>query len=171
MTQSIPPHLFTFQDGVLRPRWPSAVSRHYKEGERYLLVPHEERSMRSHRHFFCAVKEGFENLPEEVAENFRSPDHLRQHALIRTGFCETQTIVMDSPEDARKMAAVLRGLQEYSIVKVDGCVVNRFTPKSQSYRTMNKEEFARSKTAVLDYIAGLVGVSKDDLEKNAGAAA
>ena len=50
------------------------------------------------------------------------------------------------------------------MVTVEGCIVTRYTAKSQSYRAMGKQTFEASKRAVLDVIADMLGVTADEIE-------
>ena len=48
----------------------------------------------------------------------------------------------------------------------DGAVVIR-TARSQSRRSMDKKDFQASKSAVLDIVAGMIGVAPEDLARQA----
>jgi hypothetical protein len=63
------------------------------------------------------------------------------------------------------------GADDYAIVLMEGMVVTVWRAESQSYKAMGKKRFTESKRAVLDYCASLVGVSTNDLERNAERAA
>jgi hypothetical protein len=133
-------------------------------GETYRLIVEEERSSISHNHFFAALHEAWKNLPEEVAERFPSAEHLRKWALIKNGYADERTIVCDTPNDAKKTAAVFAHFNEHGIAVVKGRVVSILTAKSQSVRAMNKKVFQESKQAVLDTIAGMIGVAPEKLQ-------
>ncbi|WEX10337.1 hypothetical protein [Chelativorans sp. AA-79] len=143
----------------------------YVIGEVYLLVEQQERSSESHRHYFASIKEGWENLPENIAAEFPTPEHLRKRALIKAGYYDSHSIVCSSKAEALRLAAFIRPLDEYGVVRVDGAVVTRYTAKSQSMRAMGKREFQASKEKVLDVIASMIEVSRDELQRNAGRAA
>ena len=56
-------------------------------------------------------------------------------------------------------------------VVVNEATVTVMTAKSQSMRAMGRVEFQRSKEAVLDVVAQMIGVKRDALAANAGKAA
>lgn len=143
----------------------------YTIGERYSLAPVYERSPQSHKHFFAEVHEAWLNLRSEHAERFPSDTHLRKYCLVKCGFYDRQEFLASSKAEAVRIAAFLRGTDDYAVVIVRGNVVERLTAKSQSNRSMPKAEFQRSKEAVLDYVKGMIGVTRQALAENAGAAA
>lgn len=139
-------------------------------GETYLLERSEVRSMASHRQFFAALHECWQNLPETIAERFPTEDHLRRYALIKTGFRDERSIVCASKAEAQRVAAFIKPLDDYAVVVVQDAVVTHMTAKSQSTRAMGKKVFQQSKAAVLDYLASLIGVRPEELAKHAEAA-
>jgi hypothetical protein len=161
------PLLFIWQgDGF------SPIKRHAKEcdqryviGQAYALDEIHERSAKSHRHYFASIHEGWMNLPERLAEDFPTQEHLRKHALIRSGFYDNRSIVAASKAEALRLAAFIRPMDEYAIVTVRAAVVDVYTAKSQSNKAMGKDDFQKSKRAVLDYIDGLLGVEQGETEK------
>lgn len=168
------PVTFTWtDDGVMvpLPRFRRACDRLFAVGAEYPLVIEEARSSNSHRHYFASVTEAWKNLPEAFAEQFPSADHLRKWALIKAGFYHERSVTCSSADDARRVAAFVEPFDEYAVVSVAGDVVRVYTAKSQSVRHMGKDEFQRSKTAVLEILSGLIGVDQAALSANAGAAA
>lgn len=164
---------FVWAEGAMRPldRFQKRAERQYVEGEIYRLGVIEERSTNSHSHYFASVKEAWKNLHEDAADHFPTADHLRKYALIKCGFYNERTVALGSPAEAERVASFVAPFDEYAIVTVTGTVVSIYTPKSQSYRAMEKGEFQRSKQAVLDYLASMVGVSAKQLGDEAGRAA
>ena len=140
-------------------------------GMNYRMVEHNERSTSTHNHYWAALTEAHRNLPEHLAAEFPTVEKLRAFALIRTGFCNSHSIVVSSNERAEDIAAFMRPMDEFAVVDVQGSVITVYTAKSQSYRAMDRKEFQASKDAVLDLVAGMVGVGRDALEQNAGRAA
>lgn len=137
----------------------------------YRLENIEERSEASHRSYFATIREAWANLPEEQSDQFPTPGHLRKYALIRTGFATMRQHVCSSKAEARRFAAFVRPIDEFSIVRVNGNIVTIWTAESQSYRAMRKSRFEESQRAVRDYCASLIGVSANELSANAGRAA
>jgi hypothetical protein len=152
-------------------RFARMADDHYVVGETYHIVQHQERSRKTHNHFFAEIAEAWQNLPEDLAQRFPSPEHLRRFALIKSGFCDAQTYACGSRAEALRWAANLRPLDEFSIVTVEATTVTRFTAKSQSMRAMGKHAFRDSKNAVLDVLAGMLDVTPAALSASAGKAA
>lgn len=173
MTAPLPPLEFQWNGEAMVPRWPKRADRLYVVGEVYPLAPWEERSQVSHNHEFAFIGEAFGQLPEQYKHEAwaQSPEHLRKYALIRTGYCNTQTYTCGSRAEAERWARNLRPLDEFSIVDVEGTTVRRFTAMSQSRRAMGKKLFGESKSAILDYLSGLIEVDPETLRQNAGMAA
>lgn len=144
---------------------------HYGEGEVLMMAPVEERSIASHNHEFAWLKEAWVNLPENLAEQFPSTEHLRKRALIDAGFYTEQIIDAGSNAAALRVAAYARGEDEFALVIVRGPAVVVRKAKSQSRRAMGKEDFQASKQAVLDTVAAMIGVTPEALTQNAGMAA
>jgi hypothetical protein len=168
-----PPIRFAWDGESMTPmgRYARIADAHYVVGETYQLVPHQDRSKKTHNHQFAEIEEAWQNLPEHLAERFPSPEHLRKFALIKSGFCDSQTVVCGSRAEAIRWAAVLRPIDEFSVVTVEGSTVTRYTAKSQSMRAMGKQVFQASKSAVLDVLAGMLDVTPAALASNAGRAA
>lgn len=175
MTGTAPPLPFIWtEDEVFVPATPMALVRCQKTfaiGARYMLAESQERSGKHHRYFFAALNEAFQNLPADRAAQFPSMEHLRRYALIKAGYCDSHVLVCDSEAEAEKVAKFMEPLDEYGIVLAKGDTVVRYTAKSQNYRSMNKEDFRRSAEAVLDVVSSMIGLSREQLEENAGRSA
>lgn len=153
------------------PRFAERARKQYEVGQKYRLVEEHERSTQTHNHFFASVTEAWKQLPEDIAVSYPSVDHLRKWALCKAGFADERSIVAGSNEEARRIAAFVRPSDPYAVITVGGNVVKVYTAKSQSRKSMGARDFQASKTAVLEIVAGLVGVDVDTLASNAGRAA
>jgi hypothetical protein len=163
-----PPIPCVFDGEAFRPlpNFLRVARQHYGDGEIVSLLPHEARSKRSHDHFFAAVHEAWQNLPEDQAVRFKDEEQFRKHALILTGHSDAvATVCMFKTEAARLAAALMQRTDEYAIITVNGKVVTRFTAKSQSLKAMGKEAFQQSKDDVLGFLANLLGVEVRDLSQ------
>lgn len=148
-------------------RWSLLADKYFVVGAVYNLDVREERSQRSHAHYFAAINEAWDNLPEDVARRFGTPEHLRRAALIRAGFYEDRTIACGSGDVAKTVAMELKKMDDYARVVVQDTVVIVYTARSQSMRAMGRDEFQRSKTAVLEILAEMLSVTTKQLT-NAG---
>lgn len=141
-------------------------------GESYRLSAEDLRSWLSHKHEFAWLNDAFLSVHERYAGApwAQSPEHLRKYALIKGGFAKSQVYPCKWKAEARRLAATIEDLDEFAIVTVNGRTVTRYTAKSQSMQAMGGKEFQRSKTAVLEYVAGLLDVTPETLAEQGQAA-
>lgn len=165
------PILCTFDGESFVPKHPKIAERLFEAGETYPLVVQEERSHVSHAHYFASLNEAWQNLPEDQAERFPTSEHLRKWCLIKAGFSDLNSIVCSSAAEAQRVAALVKPIDAYAVVIVRGATVQLYTAQSQSMRAMGKEAFQKSKQAVLDIVAPMIGVTPDTLHREAGKAA
>lgn len=159
------PVAFEWDGEAMKPLHPKLADKEYVVGERYMLAPFEQRSQVSHNHEFAWLHEAWLNLPERHAEQFPSAEHLRKYALIKAGYSDSASHVCNSKAEALRLRAFLEPIDAFSIVTVNGTVVNRFTARSQSRRAMGAKEFQESKTRIMDVIAQMIGVEPEQLGK------
>jgi hypothetical protein len=163
--ESLPIDMY-WRDGALHPAnffWARKATEQFAEGEVLSIVAREDRSAKSHRHYFAAIKQAWMNLPPLMAERFRNTEMLRKYALIQAGYCDSHSIACASPRDAQRTADFVRPIDEFRVVIRKGSVVTVFTAKSQSQRAMGKKDFAASKDAVLGIISQMIGVTANEL--------
>lgn len=140
-------------------------------GERYRLEEVNERSMVSHAHEFAWLADAWKTLPEDLAALYPSPEHLRKRALIQAGFYNEEIIDVGTKAGALRVAAYVRGRDDFAYVVVRGTVVVVRTAKSQARKAMNRKEFQESKQAVLEIVSEMIGVSPQALAAETGRAA
>jgi hypothetical protein len=116
-----------------------------------------ERSAASHRHYFAVIADAWGNLPEALAGDFPSPEHLRKHALCKAGYCTVNRIVCSDNAQAVAACAVMSAMDGYAICNVEGRVVTVYRAESQSIRAMGGKKFNESKSKVLDVISQIIG--------------
>lgn len=136
-------------------------------GEVYNLEAIEERSAASHRHYFASVNEAWQNLPENLVEQFQTSEHLRKWCLIRAGYAEHRNIVAASKAEAQRIAAFVKPMDSYAVVTVRDSVVTVYTAESQSMKAMGKQRFQESKDAVLSLLAAMIGTDPVELGRAA----
>lgn len=162
------PIIFTWDGEAMVPlsRFAPRCDKTYVVGEQYRMSTVEERSLASHNHFFAAVHEYWLNLPDAIAIQFPTPDALRKHALIMTGFRRERKFATESALAARKLAAFLTdAYDDYALISVNGAVVVEWKAMSQSYKAMpEKGQFKRSKDDVLGFCEALVGARIPETE-------
>lgn len=136
-------------------------------GEVYNLEAIEQRSAKSHAHFFASVNEAWQNLPENLVEQFPTSEHLRKWCLIRAGYAEHRNIVAASKAEAQRIAAFVKPMDSFAVVTVRDSVVTVYTAESQSMKAMGKQRFQESKDAVLSLLAAMIGTDPVELGRAA----
>lgn len=156
---------------IVRKGFQRQADQQFVVGESYRLAPVEDRSEASHRHEFAWLREAWASLPEHLAAQHPTPEHLRKWALIQTGFCTVTDYACMFKTEARRLAASLQQeTNEYCVVIVSGSAVRLVKPESQSRRAMGNERFKASKAAILDVVAGLLDVPAETLAEVRAAA-
>ena len=157
---------FTWNGSVMVPARPQAAAKTFVEGQRYWLEEASERSWISHQQQFAWIGEAWANLPENLADLYPTPEHLRKRALIQAGFYTEAVIDAGSKAAALRMAAYARNEDEFAVVFVRGPLVIVRKAKSQRMHgldRMDKAEFERSKAAIMEVIAEMIGVTPEQL--------
>lgn len=165
------PLLFTWDGEAMWPRaaFRKEADRQFVVGETYRLGEIADRSDASHAHQFAFINEAWKNLPERLAADFPTANHLRKRALIETGFFHETILDVGTPEAAVKVATTLRAKDEFAWIVVRGGVVVMREAKTQKRTAMDKAEFQASKDAILEWVSQLIGVEPGALQ-NARAA-
>lgn len=161
-----PPMVFQWSGEAMEPlrRFHNLANHHYVVGQTYRLIEQEERSEVSHNHQFAWLKPTWESLPDRIAADYPSPEFLRKRALIATGWCTVQDYPCGSAAEAARWAVNLRReSDEYTVVTISASVVRVFKARSQARGAMGKEDFQASKTAIMEWIADLIGVTSERL--------
>lgn len=142
-------------------------------GASVMVEINSPRSQKSHAHQFAWIASAWASIPEDMAELpwAATPETLRKHALIATGYHQCVTLDTGNGTAARRIMAALRDAEYrahgYAVGKVDGLMVRIFTPESQSVRSMGNDRFQKSKTAILEWIADKIGVAPEELTRAA----
>lgn len=149
----------------------SAAREAMEPGDVVIVEIDHPRSQNSHNHQFAEINEAWRHLPESLQEApwAASPETLRKHALIATGFADTYSIDCGAKATAERvrmaLASAEAGKHGYAIAKVRGPLVIVWTPQSQSMRAMGGKRFQESKEAVLNWIAAQIGVDAEELRR------
>lgn len=172
MSDDAPPIAMTYTGegfSIAPGYWQKAADKHYIIGEVYRMLHENERSAKSHRHFFATIRDAHTNMPDALLELHPSPESLRKHALIRTGWCDQITFVCASAAEARRAVAFWAPMHPESIVVSQRNVLVMYTAKSQSVKAMGAKDFQKSKDDVLTWIAAQIGTTRAALEANQAA--
>lgn len=159
------PQPFTWDGEVMRPRRPRAADREFVVGETYVLERWESRSTLSHNHEFAWLAEAWKNLPEDVAELYPTPEHLRKRALIQAGYFDETVVDVGTKAGALRVAAIMQHDDLFAHVVTRGTMVVRRIAKSQARNRMNKKDFQESKQAILEIVAAMLKVEPTQLEQ------
>lgn len=163
MTDALPPVAFQWDGEVMKPLQPKRADAFYTVGERYIMIPVCHRSDATHKHEFAWLRDAWMNLPETLADQYPTTEHLRKRALIDAGFYDETIVDAGTAAAAIRVAAAFRTIDDFALVIVRGPYVIRRTAKSQSKRAMGAADFQRSKTAIIEIIAGMIGVETKEL--------
>lgn len=178
MSGRAPQVVFEWTGTVMRPLAYHAdlCARTFEPGKRYKLIEFSERSRETHDHFFATVAGYWQNWPERYERDLPSADHLRKHALIRTGHYLQSVMAHASLEEA---TAYVRDFIRYvdyaegSITSTHGTATVMRIAKSQRKQVMDAAEFQKSKQDVLEFCQAVTGISPEQMlrEVKKGAAA
>lgn len=124
----------------------------------------EHRSAKSHDHWFACVNEAWKSLPEEMADDFPSPEHLRKWSLIKAGFCSETRIVCANNSEAMTLATKAKSMDKYAVVAIDGKAVTIWTADSQRRDAMGRQAFQDAKEKALHIISQLIGTDAATLK-------
>lgn len=156
-----------FEDGTLRLLANNLPD--LAQGELVTVIIERGRSLNSHRHQFAFVREAWQNLPEPLqsAPWAETPETMRKHALIATGFHQSYTLDCGANATAQRIKAQLvraeARAEGYAIGRVRGPILTIWTPESQSMRSMGGKRFQESKEKILDWMAAQIGVTASAL--------
>jgi hypothetical protein len=151
--------------GMLRCLHPNRLQLEVGEVHGWQMAEH--RSKASHDHFFAVVNEAWKNLPEDMAGDFPSPEHLRKWALIKAGFCSETRIVCANNTEAMTLATKAKAMDKFSLVAIDGKLVTIWTADSQRRDAMGRQEFQEAKERALHIISELIGTDAATLRSAA----
>lgn len=155
--------IFEWDGEVMRPmpRFHNLANSELVVGERYRCEVQEDRSWVSHKHQFAWLHDAWLTLPEHVATRFRNEDHLRKHALIAKGFCDSTSVSCATEEEAERWFGFLTKDDPYCVVVIKNHSLIRFTAQSQSMHAMGAKRFQASKQAVLDFVNDLLAMEPE----------
>lgn len=151
-----PPMAFRWDGEAMIPQHPKRADEAFTVGERYILAEYQERSTASHAHYFAAVADAWQSLPDELLSEYPTPEHLRKKMLIRAGYADQREVVCATKAEALRWSAIVGPMDAYSVITVRDNVVRIYTAQSQSFRAMGKAAFQASKDAVLSAITDLL---------------
>lgn len=149
------------------PRFRKFCNATFVDEEMYTVDIREERSGPSHRHLFAVVKEAWMNLPDELALEFATPEHLRKRALIETGHYDERRFACTDAVAARNLVRFLKPIDEYAVYAISENVVIERRPKSIATKAMNKKAFQQAKDDVITYCEKLIGVKPGEITESA----
>lgn len=160
---SAAPILYTWTGEAMVPlaRFASRCDKTFVIGEVYRMEIVEERSQRSHSHFFARVKEYHDSLPDYLAERFPTPEHLRKWALIQAGYANRAEIACRSHAEAARTIATIKALDEYAVAVARDNILVVLTAQSQSTKAMGAKVFQESKEKVFSVLDDLLGTTKE----------
>lgn len=169
MNQKVRPVQFVWDGDTMvpQPRFLPICNKQFVVHEVYTMMPLEERSMKSHSHFFAALHDGWLNIPESMAARWPTEEHLRKWCLIECNFFTEKEFEFPTEDLAQNFAAFFRTVDDFCRIYPVGSRVIIRHAMSQSMALMGKEQFQKSKTAVLDLVESICSVPNGSLMKRA----
>jgi hypothetical protein len=161
---------FVWDGSVMVPldRFRRLAVRQFRLGQEYSLKVWTGRSDASHSHYFACIKKGWQNLPEEYAQEFPKPEYLRKWCLVQEGYADHMQLICSTESELARKIQWVRKMDPYCVVKVrQKLIIDVWNAQSQDHASMDHEIFQKSKTAVLERIANMCGISLEELTKNA----
>lgn len=167
---------FIWSGGAMHPaaQFRQLAQRQFKEGERYVLEPHDEVSHKDRAQYFATIRDAHSNVRAEALERYPSPEHLRKWALIEAGWYEQKVQVCPDRAFAVQVAMLIRNADEYLKVVIDKVddtsgqymiVIRKARSQKVQPGAMTREEWRQSRQDVLDILSGVIGVSRKALER------
>lgn len=129
----------------------------YGQGEIITVEEVQERSAKSHRHYFAVINEAWQNLPEGLADEFPNVETLRKRALIKTGYATLTELLCANNAEAVKACSAFTAADPYCFCEISGRAVRIWRAESQSHKAMGGKRFAESKERVLHWLSNLLG--------------
>lgn len=144
------------------PRFLPRCNATFVDSEVYRLDAIEERSVRSHGHYFAKLGDYHGSLPDHLAERFPTVEHLRKWALIQAGYCNRAEIVCRSHAEAARTVATIKALDAYAVAVVRDNTLVVLTAQSQSTKAMGAKVFQESKDKVFGVLDDLLGAREEE---------
>jgi hypothetical protein len=144
-------------EGVFRTTPYHLARLDYGQGEVITVEEVQERSAKSHRHYFAVINEAWQNLPEHLADDYPNPETLRKRALIKCGYATLTELVCASHAEAVKAVAAFSAADPYCLCEISDRAVRIWRADSQSHKAMGGKKFAESKERVLHWLSNLIG--------------
>lgn len=154
-------------DGDFKALRPKQADAEYVVGEVSMMEEWLDRSDISHKQEFAWLREAWKNLPEDLADLYPTPTHLRKRALIQAGYYDETIVDVGSNAAAIRVMIAWQATDAFALFIVRGPILCRRTAKSQARRAMDKKTFQESKTAIMEIVSNLIGVSPDELNREA----
>lgn len=140
------------------------ICRHRGRSDKELVIGEtltweivHQRSSATHRHLFACIKNAWDSLPEALAAEFPSPEHLRKWALIQIGHCTMTRLAFANNGEAMKAATLMRDIDGYAEIGVAGTAVVMRRAKSIAVRAVSRNEFGEIKDKLLTTLSQLIG--------------
>lgn len=148
----------------MKPLHPIEAKQTYIQGRSYWL---SDRSEKNHAHHFAWLNTAWRNLPRDLSDRFPTSEHLRKFALIKAGYYDERIIDVGTRAGALRVASYIRGADDFAWCATRGGLVVVRTAKSQAVIKMDAGEFKKSKEAIREIVANMIGISPEDLDANA----
>lgn len=157
-----------YREGVFSPLSPKAIQDKFQEGELVFLRVDRKRNWPGHQAFMALINDAFETMPDNLREEYSSPDILRRRLLIASGYATIDSIVCTSNDEAIKTAyKMAKFTNDHTFLSLRGSVVVIARAHSQAMDKMDADTFKASCEACIDQLEKLLGCSKEEIKAHA----
>lgn len=156
-----------YSKDVFIPLSPKAIQGKFQDGELVFLRVDRKRHWPGHQAFMALMNDAFETMPDNLREEYTSPDVLRRRLLIAAGFANIDSIVCKNNDDAIKTAyKMAKFTDDHTFLSLRGSVVVIARANSQAMDKMDADTFKKSCQAVQEELAKLLGCSVWELREH-----
>jgi hypothetical protein len=145
--------------------WAGRAAKQFVAGQRYYMAEDLEASSKSKRFFFAAIRQLWQNLPDDLHREYPTVEHLRKKLMLRLGFFKQRSFPCASRQEALQLRTWLREKDEYAILIVDGAVLIETT--AESITAMTKARFKEMSDAMIGWLCDRTGIPVESLKREA----
>jgi hypothetical protein len=170
------PFVWDAEAGVLRPdpKYLLLCRNRMQDGRRYVMeaVEVDDVSPRERGRYHAIIRRAHDQLTPEQTARYPTVSDMRHRALINTGWYVDSYLEAANEQAAQAIGvwALKDRANDGVVVTVSGNAVRVRAPRSQKVGDpeeghMTKEEYRRSCEDVLEYLAGVLGITRAELER------
>jgi hypothetical protein len=122
-----------------------------------VLVDPAEHSDKARARFFAIIADAYLNMPAQWKPLIGSKEHLRKWVLCQVGHCDTTATDCGSKAAAERIAALIRHVDTFAVVTVNGAIVTTSIARSIRKRVCPKAMFMPITEKAYAYLNEMMG--------------